>query len=465
MKALRRGIMRRSLALAVATALTFGAAGAQAQEKITVWFPRSSYPAGDKVLQDVIAKFKAGTGVDVELAQFSPEDSLAKAEAAVEAGTPPDIGFGLTYDLQVTGRWAYEGKLEDIGDVIGKLKSQYLEGPLSTAMLLNGRTGRRAYYAAPVEQELMQIQYWADMLQDAGFQDADVPEDWNGFWDFWCGKVQDALRRKGQRVFGVGQPASTRASDTVFSFYSYMNAYGARVVDDDGRFVLDRAENRTGFVKALAGYAAIVSRGCSPAASLNWRDSDNDRSFAARTTVLTSEAGLTIPLAQLDAMNRAHGTAEQRDAARLNYAEKIRTRAFPDKPGGGRMPALSAVKTVVIFADAEHKKRAREFLAYFLAEENLQAYVEASRGRWVPVTKNALAAPFWSDGSDSHRAQVVRQLVAGTIYFPLTKNWKLAAVDSENVWGRAMARIVRDRLKPEAAADEAIKRIREILER
>ena len=192
--------MKRVLALAVAGALALGAGAAQAQEKITVWFTKAFYPSEDKALMDAIAKFKAKTGVEVELSLFSPEDVVTKSVSAVEAGTPPDVGFGLTYDFRVTGKWAFEGKLEDITDVIEPLKGQYLEGPLSTTLLMNGKTNKKAYYAAPVELQLMHINYWIDMVEAAGFKESDVPEDWKGFWDFWCDKVQGALRKKGARI-------------------------------------------------------------------------------------------------------------------------------------------------------------------------------------------------------------------------------------------------------------------------
>ena len=36
--------------------------------------------------------------------------------------TPPDVAFGHVYDFQVTGKWAFEGRLEDISDIIGPMK-------------------------------------------------------------------------------------------------------------------------------------------------------------------------------------------------------------------------------------------------------------------------------------------------------------------------------------------------------
>jgi multiple sugar transport system substrate-binding protein len=439
------------------------AAPAAAQEKLQVWFTKAFYPSEDNALKSAIEKFEKKTGVKVELSLFSPEDVVTKSVAAVEAGTPPDVGFGLTYDFRVTGKWAFEGKLEDISDVVGPLKAQYQEGPLSTTFLFNGKTKKRAYYAAPVEMQLMHINYWIDMLADAGFKESDIPNDWKGFWDFWCDKVQGALRNKGQRVFGIGHPASVQASDTMYSFHMFMNAYNVKVVDDDGNLLLDKPENKAGLVKAIADYANIVSRGCSPASSVNWTDVDNNLNFANKTTVLTHNATISIPAAQFDAMNKPESTPEQKATAKTNYYEKIRTRGFPNRPDGGKLPQLAAVKTMVVFADAKNKKRAKEFAAFFLNEENLQPYVEGSLGRWVPVTKKAATAPFWTDGKDPHRAAVQKQVAEGLVFFPFTKNWKFTIINAENVWGRATARVAKDGIKPEEAADELIARVKQIL--
>lgn len=454
---------KRLVLLAAAAAIALGGAQAAAQEKLVVWFTKAFYPSEDKALQDVIKKFEARTGVKVELSLFSPEDVVTKSVSAVEAGTPPDVGFGLTYDFRVTGKWAFEGKLEDLTDIITPIKGQFIEGPLSTTWLYNDKAKKKSYYAAPVEMQLMHIVYWVDMLQDAGFKESDIPAKWEDFWEFWCGKVQAALRAKGQRVYGIGHPASVQASDTFYSFHMFMNAYDVQIVDDDGKLTLDQPKNRDGFIKALADYAKIVSRGCSPASSVNWTDVDNNLNFANKTTAMTHNATISIAAAQFDAMNKADATPEAKEKARKNYYELIRTRGFPDKPAGGKLPQLAAVKTAVIFADAKNKKRGKEFLAFFLAEENLQTYVEGSLGRWVPVTKKAAAAPFWTDGKDPHRAAVFKQVSEGIVFFPFTKNWKFTIINAENVWGRATARIAKDNLPPAQAADEAIARIKQIL--
>ena len=87
-------------------------------------------------------------------------------------------------------------------------------------------------------------------------------------------------------------------------------------------------------------------------------------------------------------------SAEQRAQAKKNYYELIRTAGFPIKPDGEKMVYQAAVKTGVIFEASKNKKRAKEFVAFLLRDENLTPYVEGSLGRWYPVTKKAAESPF-----------------------------------------------------------------------
>ena len=106
---------------------------------------------------------------------------------------------------------------------------------------------------------------------------------------------------------------------------------------------------------------------------------------------------------------------EEREQAKKNYYELIQTSGFPNKPDGSKMIYRAAVKTGVIFEAAKNKKRAKEFVSFFLQDEVLTPYVEGSLGRWYPVTKAAAERPFWK--ADRHRQAVYNQFHAGTVTF------------------------------------------------
>jgi len=127
-----------ALALGLAVAMP-----AQAQDSLTVWFTKGFYKGEDAALTDLIDRYQKATGVKVELSLYSTEDCIVKSVAAVEAGTPPDVGYCTTYDFRTTGQWAYEGRLEDVSDVLTPIKDSFQPDALATTFLMNGKTGRR----------------------------------------------------------------------------------------------------------------------------------------------------------------------------------------------------------------------------------------------------------------------------------------------------------------------------------
>ena len=39
---------------------------------------------------------------------------IPKTVAALDSGTVPDVAYSDSYDVQAQGKWAFEGKLEDL---------------------------------------------------------------------------------------------------------------------------------------------------------------------------------------------------------------------------------------------------------------------------------------------------------------------------------------------------------------
>ena len=85
-----------------------------------MWVTKGFYKSEDDALLAMIDKFQKATGVTVKLSLYATEDCVTKSVGAVEAGTPPDVGYCTTYDFRTTGKWAYESKLVDLSDVIAK---------------------------------------------------------------------------------------------------------------------------------------------------------------------------------------------------------------------------------------------------------------------------------------------------------------------------------------------------------
>jgi multiple sugar transport system substrate-binding protein len=435
---------------------------AAAQEKITVWWVKGFYKAEDDALFAAIKKFEEkNKGIKVELSQYPIQDMIPKTVAALDSGAPPDVAYADVYDFQVTAKWAYDGKLEDISSVLDPIRSRFEPAALSTTFLLNNTNGTRAYYAFPIKQQTMHIQYWKDMLTDSGFKESDIPKDWKGYWNFWCEKVQTGYRQKtGNRGFGIGMPMGVDSSDSFYSFLTFMDAYNVKLVNDSGKLLVDDPSVRGALINAVTDYTAVYAKGCTPPSSTSWKDPDNNVAFHNKTTVMTHNATISIAAKWLDDMNNTTLTEAQRTTAKKNYTELIATAGFPTKPDGTKMTYRAAVKTGVIFKEAKNKAAAKKFVAFMLDEANLTPYVEGSLGRWFPVTKTAQQSPFWKN--DPHRLAVYNQFMSGTTPFEFTKNYKFTVLNNENVWAKAMNRVLNEKVPVDKAVDEMIARIKTV---
>ena len=432
-----------------------------AQETLTVWFAKGFYKSEDDALLAAIKKFEDKTKVKVELSQYPVQDMIPKTVSALDAGTVPDVAFADVYDFQVTGKWAFDGKLEDLSDILTPMKDRFLPNTLETTYLYSDKAKKRAYYAFPLKQQTMHVQYWLDMMATAGFKESDIPTGWKDYWSFWCDKVQPALRQKtGQRLYGIGQPMGVDSSDSFYSFLTFADAYNVKLVDDNGKLLVDDPKVKQGLVNALKDYTDVYIKGCTPPSSTSWKDPDNNVAFHNKTTVMTHNATISIATKWLDDANNTTLSDEQRAQAKKNYYELIVTAGFPNKPDGSKMVYRAAIKTGVIFENAKNKKRAKEFVAFLLQEENLTPYVEGALGRWYPVMKAAAERPFWK--ADRHRQAVYNQFHAGTVTFEFTKNYKFTIVNNENVWAKAMNRVVSEKVPVDKAVDEMIARIKVI---
>jgi multiple sugar transport system substrate-binding protein len=452
--------LKSVLSAALVAAGLIASGNALAQEKLTVWWVKGFYKAEDEALFVAIKKFEEkNKGIKIELSQYPIQDMIPKTVAALDSGSPPDVAYADVYDFQVTAKWAYDGKLEDVSSIIDPMRNKFEAAALSTTFLYNNAAQSRAYYAFPIKQQTMHVQYWKDMLAESGFKESDIPKDWKGYWSFWCDKVQAGYRQKtGNRAFGTGFPMGVDSSDSFYSFLTFMDAYNVKLVNDSGKLLVDDPAVRAGLINAMNDYTSVYTKGCTAPSSTSWKDPDNNVAFHNKTIVMTHNATISIAAKWLDDMNNAALTQAQRDTAKDNYTNKIATAGFPTKPDGSKMIYRAAVKTGVIFKEAKNKAAAKKFVSFMLDEANLTPYVEGSLGRWFPVTKAAQQSPFWK--GDPHRLAVYNQFMNGTTPFEFTKNYKFTVLNNENVWAKAMNRILNEKVPTDKAVDEMIARIK-----
>src|SRR6202165_3986014 len=186
----------------------------------------------------------------------------------------------------------------------------------------------------------------------------------------WCGDRARPPHRKppASRAYGVGQPMGVESTDSFQSFYTFMDAYNVRLVDDNGKLLVDDPKVREELIGALKDYTDTYTRGCTPPSSTTWKDPDNNVAFHNKTIVMTHNFTISIAAKWFEDSTNPALTDAQRAAGKQAYEQDILTTGFPNKPDGSPMKYRSDVKTGVIFTASKNKAQAKEFVKFLLPE-------------------------------------------------------------------------------------------------
>ncbi|MGL5881174.1 MAG: carbohydrate ABC transporter substrate-binding protein, partial [Xenococcaceae cyanobacterium] len=145
------------------------------------------------------------------------------------------------------------------------------------------------------------------------------------------------------------------------------------------------------------------------------------------------------------------------------YYHKMGILELPKKPNGKPMRHLVSVRQAAIFSDSTHQSVAKDFLRYLIEPENMKNYLKANGIRNLPTQKLVLQDSFWKYSKDPYTSVAIKTITKGqTRLFYTVRHPAYSIILKENIWGKALQRIVVDRYSSEKAADEAIERIKTI---
>ena len=440
-------------AVALAVAIVLAPLGARAAD-LVVWWEKGFYPQEDAAVAEIIAAFEQKTGKQVELVFQPQEQLLENTLAAVEAGQPPDFLFSAN-SANWTARWAYDDRLVDLEGVLGPVLDLFDADAIEVSTLLDGKTGRRGLYALPMGRNSYHIHVWNSLLERAGFTLADIPKEWEAFWSFWCDRVQPAVRKTLGRddIWGVGLSMSAAAGDTRDGLLQFELAYGTPWLDRDRRLQVDDPAVRKGMIDAMNAYTAIWRKGCTPPDSVSWTNISNNKAFLAQTVVMTANTSLSIPGAL-------------RTARPDDYYKNAATIDWPDGANGQPLVIAGFIHRAVVFKAGRSPALAKGFVRFLAQEGWLAHWLDFTGDRWFPPMRKLVEQPFWLDPSDPHRMRAAIQIMTQPHLLDMDlrdHEWRSSQIWGENIWGKAVHRVVAEGVSPERAVDDAILRIKQIL--
>jgi multiple sugar transport system substrate-binding protein len=149
-----------------------------------------------------------------------------------------------------------------------------------------------------------------------------------------------------------------------------------------------------------------------------------------------------------------------------DYYENSATIEWPLGSDGEAFPIHSVFFAAVVFRDGRNVETAKEFVRFLVAEGWLAHYLDFAGERMLPPMPKLLEAPFWLDPSDPHRVAAAMQIASRPTQYEYTlvsSDWRHDLVWQEQVWAKAIHRLVTEGISPEQAVDDAIARIKQIL--
>lgn len=417
--------------------------------ELNIWWEQGLNLDEDEAIRQIVNSWQKQTGNKVELTFYPNSSLIAKAERALTAGNPPDILMTPKAERIFYPRLAWQGKLADVTDIIEPISDRYAQNILKGVTYYNAQDNRRSYYGVPIYQTTMSIFYWQSLLALIGSTPEDIPEDWDGFWQFWQ-QAQTKLKQQNKDIYGLGLSLSGNesADDTHYLFEQILEAYDLDLLDDRGYLKIDSTV-RQGIIDRLDWYAQMYRQGYIPPDAAKWSNTDNNRSLLNQSVLMTPNGSLSIPAT----------VRQDKDT----YNNKLAMVEFPNKPSGAPMRYLIFIRQAVIFADSPHQAIAKSFLRYFIQPKVSTQYLKATGSRNQPVQNSAWSDPYWQNTQDPYITRMAKILTKGqTRLSYAVDNPAYSQVLAENVWGKALSQVTVDRIKPEQAADKAIARIQDI---
>ena len=446
----RRSVLRRSAGLVAAGMLGRPFIANAAGKTATVYWLQGFVPEEDASFRNMVAEYEktSGNKIDYSIVPFGP--MVQKIIAAITSGDVPDLiqgaGFGTTVP-----QYAWNGKLEDLTDVVETQKAQYHPTVLLASQYYNNVAKRRGFYFLPFMTAVSPFHVWNSLVEEAGHKMAEAPKSWDAFWDFFK-PMQNELRGKVRHIYALGLQATTTGPlDGYVLFTHFLIANGGYgIVTKDGRPQLDDPQVKEAVVKSLTYITTAYKEGYVPPGAISWSDADDNNAFHGKQIIMDLDGTISTELS-------LHNKKELYD--------DIVTMSVPLDNAGKPMPSPLGIFGCFIPKGAKNIEVAKDFLKYLIQPKVANEYLKQGLGRLLPVTPDLVKNdPFWLDPKEPHRAAYARQaMLEPTVPYHSAFNPGFAEVIAQQVWGVAETDIIREGMTPQASAEKALKRIGEIL--
>jgi multiple sugar transport system substrate-binding protein len=299
------------------------------------------------------------TGGEIINEYVNWEAVRTEAAKAAEIGAGPDVVFGWHDDP-----FLYPCELLEVTDVATYLAQEY-DGWEDVCYKYGIKDEK--WIAIPIGALGQQIVYRKSWLNEAGYNDFPT----NVFDFIKCCKDLHSIGHP------VGFPLGHAIGDGSNWAYSWLWAFGAKAVDEDGTPAINSPETRNSLEGMKELYSAMIE-GCE-----NWLDSDNNISYLAGNISATNN-GISI-------YHAAKGNPEREAIAMDTYHA-----ALPIGPIS-QPTELHLFNQAFIFKYTQYPNATKHFLIFMLENDKAGPWINAMKGYLTPALKYYRNLPVWTE--------------------------------------------------------------------
>jgi len=415
-----------------------GAAG-----KLTVIHRTEYFEEVQNLFRSTVEGFADGAGIELDISTANPEafgDFLAKMQAAVQAGNPPDLAYTTNISI---AQMHLLGLLEDLTDVYEEAVSRYGAAMPGTSPAANAAFDGQ-WMAIPFQSQVAAWFGRRGALEAAGYTPADI--------DTWDTRREAALAISDPDNQFWGWGLTPNQSGDGFGFLmSVINGFGGSITDESGMVVtFDSPETLAAVEWLTETYTSEEYAPMLPPGILSWTDVSNNENYLAGTIGLTQNAFSVYAAAKRD------DNPVFEDTVVLRY---------PLTTSGERQEN-GTNGWFTVFKGSQNVDAAKELILTLLDPENFTPMAAAGGGLFLPAYEG-----LWTEElleSDPNFATLQEILSIEDPYigytWPAAPNAAHGAVRAASIPNQMMADITAGRMTPEEAVKDAHQKIVDIFE-
>lgn len=385
------------------------------------------------------------------------EQSLLEFLKNSNTEKPPDIVFSITFNQIIAPVLAWQDKLLDLSDLIQPIESKFYPDVLPQTFYWNQVRGERSYYAIPLGKSDAYLHYWKDSLAKVGYSEADIPRDWNLFWEFWKTAQTELRSHQISDLYGLGLCMSANGFDTSAVFQLFLSAHDVSIIDQD-RLVLADSQNRQRFIETITQITDFYRQGYVPPDALEWPGSGNNIAFLNHRVLMTINMTLSIPRSQKFENNKYNQNAAKR------YQDMGTLITYPNTLNGKVIQVPRVINQILVLKHRPQSQGVLDFLQYLLQPDNLKRLTHGFNGRIVPTMPSLLNDPLWQNPADPHSRAALTICHQPRPHQQEDLHPVQSQIYVQQLWAQIIHQTLKGNTSPIQAADWGIAQIQQFLE-